>query len=75
MLVTLFHGFASAIDNAFVQKPGKLQAALKGVPEKIRELYDENKIAALAEGAIESVGKDGRISCVQCYIAKAVIDG
>ena len=63
-MLTLIHGCASSIENAFVKKPGPLQASLTGIPQKITEVYSKEKISALAEAAMAEadIDKDGRIS-------------
>ena len=64
--MALIHGLATRIEQSFLQKdkPHPLQKSLGGMPEKLRLLYDKEKIASLAAAAIAEADtdKDGRIS-------------
>ena len=65
-MVALIHGLASLIERAYLQKdkPHPLQKSMEGIPEKLRHLYNKEKIASLATAAIAEADtdKDGRIS-------------
>ena len=63
MLLTLIHGFAGSV-QAFAGMPGELGKSLEGMADKLLELYNKEKIAALASAAIKEADadKDGKIS-------------
>ena len=64
MLLNLIHGFAGSLERLLDGGPSPLAEPLAGVPNKLLELYNKEKIAALASGAIKETDtdKDGKIS-------------
>ena len=76
MMQGLIHGLATMLD-VVCQQPGPLQETMKGVPEKLRELYGMEKIEAMAKAAIEQADtdKDGRISLAYVFCVGQSIDG
>ena len=65
MLLTLVHGLAGIVHQVFAAAdPSPLGKSLEGLPGQLRELYNKEKIAALASAAIKEADtdKDGKIS-------------
>ena len=63
MLINLFHGLAGVLEGLAKQST-TLKATLEGLPEKIRLLYDKEKIASLVLAAVAEADtdRDGKIS-------------